>query len=165
MTYSAIYPGTFDPVTLGHEDLISRAARIFDRVTVAVAREASGKEAIFSTEERIELIREGVQNLDGVQVELFDGLLVDYVRSNPGSVLVRGLRAFSDFEYEFQMALMNRKMSPEVETMFLMTKEDFSYVSSSLVREVARLGGDVSHFVSPHVGEALRIKFGGGESQ
>ena len=84
---------------------------------------------------------------------------------NPGSVLVRGLRAFSDFEYEFQMALMNRKMSPEVETMFLMTKEDFSYVSSSLVREVARLGGDVSHFVSPHVGEALRIKFGGGESQ
>jgi len=157
---SAIYPGTFDPVTLGHEDLIIRAARIFGRVTVAVARDASGKEAIFSTDERVELIREVVRDLDGIEVEVFDGLLVDYLRDRPESVLVRGLRAFSDFEYEFQMALMNRKMSPEVETLFLMTKEDFSYVSSSLVREVARLGGEVSHFVSPQVAEALAGKFG-----
>ena len=142
-------------MTLGHQDLITRAARIFGRVTVAVARTGSGKKPIFSSEERVELIRKVVSDLEGVDVELFDGLLVDYARSRPGSVLVRGLRAFSDFEYEFQMALMNRKMSPDVETLFLMTKEDYSYVSSSLVREVVRLGGDVSHFVSPPVAEAL----------
>ena len=158
MKTSAIYPGTFDPVTLGHEDLIARAAGIFERLIVAVARDSSSKNRMFSVEERAELVGRVVNPFPNVEVQVFDGLLVGYAQSLGIHVLVRGLRAFSDFEYEFQMALTNRKMAPDVETLFLMPKEDTSYVSSSLVREVARLGGDISRFVSPAVAEALRMR-------
>jgi pantetheine-phosphate adenylyltransferase len=155
---SAIYPGSFDPVTRGHEDLIRRAAGIFTELTVAVAEPTGSKPLLFSMEERVELIRHAVEDLDNVMVEPFEGLLVDYATSRGCTVLVRGVRAFSDFEYEFQMALMNRKMTPEVETVFLMPSEEYSYVSSSLVREVASLGGDIHPFVSPQVAAALQQK-------
>ena len=159
MKTSAIYPGTFDPVTLGHEDLIERAARLFEEITVAVSVGRSVKDPLLSVEERMELLTRVTQHLPNVVVDSFEGLLVDYARARRCGVLVRGLRAFSDFEYEFQMALANRKMAGDVETLFLMPKADYSYVSSSIVREVASLGGDIDEFVSPPVAEALRAKF------
>ena len=156
MKTAVIYPGSFDPVTRGHEDLIVRAAQIFDSLTVAVADQSGDKSLLFSVEERVNLIQNEIQGLTNVTVEPFQGLLVDYAKSRSCRVLVRGVRAFSDFEYEFQMALMNRKMTEDVETVFLMPTEEFSYVSSSLVREVAMLGGDITRFVSPAVARVLR---------
>lgn len=156
---AAIYAGTFDPLTLGHLDVIARAARIFDRLIVAVARH-SRKQPLFTLGERLAMARAAVKPFTGVEVEVFDGLVVQYARAKGLHVLVRGLRAFSDFEYEFQMALTNRTLAPDIETLFLMTKEDFSFLSSSMVREVAELGGHTDEFVPAVVHAALRKKFG-----
>jgi pantetheine-phosphate adenylyltransferase len=157
MRHSAIYPGSFDPLTLGHLDLIERASHIFDQVIVAVGVN-SRKKTVFSAEERIEMVKASVKGLKNVKVEAFDGLLVEYARLKKIHVLLRGLRAFSDFEYEFQMALANRKMAPEIEMIFLMPKESFSYISSSTVREIAERGGDVTPFVPTAVKRCLEKK-------
>ncbi len=159
----AIYPGSFDPVTLGHVDVIERALRLFDEVIVAAAP-SEGKGPIFSVEERLELIRASLPGEPRLKVKKLDGLLVDFVTAENAQVVVRGLRAVSDFEFEFQMALMNRRLAPAVETIFLMPKEDYSYISSRIVKEVARLGGDVSGVVPPPVAAALGRKFPGGKS-
>lgn len=156
MTGVAIYPGSFDPVTRGHEDLIRRALTFADRVIVAVAVNVA-KQPLFTLDERVALLRE-VAPGPKVEVRSFDGLLADFVRGVGGTVIVRGLRAVSDFEYEFQMALMNRNLAPGVETVFLVPAADLTYLSSSLVREVARFGGDVSPFVHPAVLKALKKK-------
>ncbi len=153
----AIYPGTFDPVTVGHEDVMRRAAHVFDHLIVAVA-ESHNKQTWFSHAERVALVREAVADLKNVTVVPFDGLLVNFARAQGVGVLVRGLRAFSDFEYEFQMALTNRKLAPDLETVFLMTSEAFAYVSSTTVREVWRLGGDTSAFVPECVQRMLATK-------
>jgi pantetheine-phosphate adenylyltransferase len=163
MKKAAIYPGTFDPLTLGHLDVIQRAAQIFAPLMVAVA-ETPKKSSLFSVDERLQLAREAVKNLKGVEVVPFRGLLVDFAHKNKVGVLVRGLRAFSDFEYEFQMALSNRKLASDVETVFLMTSEAYSYISSSVVREVADLGGDTSELVPPNVQAALVRKLRKGRS-
>ena len=159
MTKTAIYPGTFDPITNGHADLIQRAAKLFDKVIVAVAAH-SGKKPAFSLEERIELAREVTADIDGIEVCGFDSLLVNFARERGAQVILRGLRAVSDFEYEFQLAGMNRKLSPEIETLYLMPSEQYTYISSSLVKEVAALDGDISKFVHPHVNIALKAKLG-----
>ncbi|MBK1700271.1 pantetheine-phosphate adenylyltransferase [Thiococcus pfennigii] len=156
---SVVYPGSFDPVTNGHTDLISRAARLFDRVVVAVAQD-TGKVTTFSSEERVALVRASVEHIDNVEVVAFSGLLVEFARMLQVRVIMRGLRAVSDFEYEFQLAGMNRRMAPDIETLFLTPAETYSYISSSLVREIARLHGDVSAFVSPQVVAALKERFG-----
>ena len=153
----AVYAGTFDPPTFGHVDVAARAAQVFDRLTVAVAEDPR-KTLLFSTAERLELARSALAGLSNVEVVSFSGLLVDWARAHGIRTLIRGLRAFSDFEYEFQMALTNRKLAPDVETMFLMPNEDFSYVSSSMVREIAALGGDVEKFVPSPVAAALQRK-------
>ena len=158
MNQSAICAGTFDPITMGHLDVIERASRIFPRVVIGVATKA-GKAPLFSLEERIDLVRESTAHIEGVEVDSFTGLLVDFAESKGVRVVVRGLRAFSDFEYEFQMALTNRKLKSKIETIFLMPKQDYSYVSSSNVRSVAALGGDTSAFVSAPVQRALEAKF------
>ena len=150
MRHSAIYPGSFDPLTSGHMDLIVRASHIFDQVVVAVGVN-SRKKTVYSPEERIAMVKASVKALPNVKVDSFDGLLVDYARAKKIHVILRGLRAFSDFEYEFQMALANRKMAPEIEMIFLMPKETHSYISSSTVREIADRGGDISGFVPPAV--------------
>lgn len=159
MNEAAICAGTYDPLTLGHLDVIERASRIFPRVVIAVATNP-GKNPLFTLEERIDLVRRSVAHLKGIEVDSFDGLLVDFAESKEVRVIVRGLRAFSDFEYEFQMALTNRKLKPQLETIFLMPKQDYSYVSSSNVRTVASLGGDISQFVPPPVRQALEGRFG-----
>ena len=159
MNQAAVCAGTFDPITMGHLDVIERAARIFPRIVIAVAT-SPGKNPLFSIEERIELVRQSTVHLDGIEIDSFNGLLVDFAESKEVKVIVRGLRAFSDFEYEFQMALTNRKLRPELETVFLMPKQDYSYVTSSNVRGVAQLGGDTSMFVTPCVQHALDAKFG-----
>ncbi|MDF7822869.1 pantetheine-phosphate adenylyltransferase [Pontiellaceae bacterium B12227] len=159
MNEAALCAGTFDPITMGHLDVIERAARIFPRVVIGVAS-SPGKNPLFSPEERVELVKRSTAHLTGVEVETFSGLLVDFAESKGVKVIVRGLRAFSDFEYEFQMALTNRKLKSEIETIFLMPKQDYSYVSSSNVREVAQLGGDINQFVPPPVQEALKKRFG-----
>lgn len=159
MNQAAICAGTFDPLTLGHLDVIERASRIFPRVVIAVATNP-GKNPLFSLEERIDLVQKSTSHLEGIEVDSFAGLLVDFAESKGVQVIVRGLRAFSDFEYEFQMALTNRKLKPAIETLFLMPKQDYSYVSSSNVRTVASLGGDISQFVPPPVQAALKAKFG-----
>ena len=158
----AIYPGSFDPVTLGHIDVIERALRLFDEVVVAAAP-SEGKQPLFSIDERLRLIRASLPGEKRLKVKKIDGLLVDFVASEKAQVVVRGLRAVSDFDFEFQMALMNRRLAPGVETIFLMPKEDYSYISSRIVKEVARLGGDVSGVVPPPVAEALREKCAGGK--
>ena len=155
MTVSAMYPGTFDPITLGHEDLIRRAAQLFDKVVVAIADDTSGKEPMFSTEERVALAGAALADIKGVEVTSYSGLTIDFALQHGLSVMIRGLRAVSDFEYEFQFANMNRQLSDEIETAFLTPTEKHTFISSSLVREVAALGGDVSAFVSPHVQQAL----------
>jgi pantetheine-phosphate adenylyltransferase len=160
----AVYPGTFDPVTLGHLDVIARASRIFDRLIVAVAKTPK-KNLWFNLQERMAMVAEASSFLKGIEVDAFDGLLVNYARNRGIHVLVRGLRAFSDFEYEFQMALTNRKLAHSVETVFLMTSETHSYISSSVVREVAELGGDSSGFVPKCVYEAIVRKLGGGSGE
>ncbi len=155
----AIYPGSFDPTTNGHLDLISRAVRLFDEVLVAVAPN-SQKQPLFSADERVEMLRVNTAKWPNVSITRMDGLLVDFARNAGAVAIVRGLRAVSDFEFEFQMALMNRKLESTVETMFLMPKEDYTYLSSRIVKEIARLGGDVSSFVPPVVQSALAAKFG-----
>lgn len=160
MNSAAIYAGTFDPITLGHLDVIARAVRIFPRLIIAVAdHQGSGdKNPLFSLDERTAIARAATASMRGVEVASFGGLLVEYARRRGVQVLIRGLRAFSDFEFEFQMALTNRKLAPDIETLFLMPKEDFSYVSSSTVRQIAELGGDVAGFVPPASLTALRAK-------
>lgn len=153
----AVYPGTFDPFTRGHEDLVRRAALLFNRVIVAVAA-SSGKGPIFTLDERVELAREVVRPFDNVEVVGFDGLLMDFMRAQKARVILRGLRAVSDFEYEFQMAGMNRKMHPDVETVFLTPAEEYMFISATMVREIARLNGDVSKFVQPGVFARLQQK-------
>ena len=157
----AIYAGTFDPITLGHLDLVERASKLVDHLTIAVAG-YSRKSLLFTVDERVSMVREVTKKFPNISVESFSGLLMNYVRSKGVHIVVRGLRAFSDFEFEFQMALTNRKLAPDIETMFLMPNEDYSYVSSSTVREVAQLGGDVSNFVARPVQEALIAKLGKG---
>ncbi|MEX1267004.1 MAG: pantetheine-phosphate adenylyltransferase [Woeseia sp.] len=154
MTVGAMYPGTFDPITLGHEDLVRRACRLFDRVVVAIAANPS-KEPMFSLDERVALATEALAKIDNVEVTGYEGLTVDFARENDLAVIVRGLRAISDFEYEFQLANMNRHLTDEVETAFLTPTETYTYISSSLVREIASMGGDISEFVSPNVRKAL----------
>ena len=157
--HSVVYPGTFDPITNGHSDLIVRASNLFERVVVAVA-EDTGKQPAFTIDKRIALAEEVLGTIDGVEVVRFSGLLVKFARKMDVPVIMRGLRAVSDFELELQLAGMNRRMAPDIETLFLTPAEQYSYISSSLVREIARLGGDVSTFVSPAVQAALRERFG-----
>ncbi|MFN3593558.1 MAG: pantetheine-phosphate adenylyltransferase [Thiobacillaceae bacterium] len=157
MTRKIVYPGTFDPVTRGHEDLVRRAARIFDEVVVAVAANAS-KRPFFSLEERVMMARESLTDLPGVRVVGFDGLLVDFVRQEGTHLVLRGLRAVSDFEYEFQLAGMNRSLYPDLETVFMTPGEQYMFLSASMVREIARLGGDVRPFVAPLIAERLAAK-------
>lgn len=154
MAVSAMYPGTFDPITLGHEDLVRRALRLFDRVVVAVAANP-GKEPMFSLDERVGLVKTVLTDMANVEVTGYSGLTVDFARDNDLQVIVRGLRAVSDFEYEFQLASMNRHLTDEVETAFLTPTEQFTFISSGLVREIATMGGDVTDFVSPKVRRAL----------
>ncbi|MGH9867524.1 MAG: pantetheine-phosphate adenylyltransferase [Candidatus Polarisedimenticolia bacterium] len=156
----AVYPGTFDPVTNGHLDIIERVSRLFDRVDVAILENVE-KQPLFTLEERVALIRESVSAWPQVTVSTFSGLLVDYARRCRAHAIVRGLRAISDFEYEFQMALMNRRLDPEVETVFMMPAETYSYLSSRLVKEVASLGGDVTGLVPPPVARAIAARFPG----
>ena len=156
---TAIYPGTFDPVTHGHTDLVARAARVFDRLIVAIA-ESPHKAPMFSLEERIDMTRNVLSGVDNVEVVGFDNLLIDFAADMGANVLVRGLRAVSDFEYEFQLASMNRHQNEDIETLFMTPDEKYSFISSSLVKEIARLKGDVSGFVSPDVERAMRERFG-----
>jgi len=154
---TAIYPGTFDPITYGHLDVIERAASLFDRIIVTLAIH-SQKSPLFTNEERAELIREATKHLPNVSVGQCEGLLVDFARAQNACAIIRGLRAVSDFDYEFQIALANRVLAPTVTTVFLMPGEQYTYLNSSIVREVARLGGSVDAFVPPHVALALQAK-------
>ena len=154
---TAIYPGSFDPVTNGHLDLIERATKIFDRLVVAVLRNLD-KDPLFSLPERVEMLREVTRPWPSVEVDIFDGLLVDYARRRKATVILRGIRAISDYEFELQMALMNRKLEPQIETVFMMPAETYSYLSSRLVREIARLGGPIQGLVPPAVEQRLRAK-------
>ncbi len=154
---SAIYPGSFDPVTNGHLDLIDRGTKIFDHLIVAVLRNPE-KDPLFSFQERVEMLREVTRPWANVEVDVFDGLLVDYVRRRKATVILRGIRAISDYEYELQMALMNRKLEPQIETVFMMPAETYSYLSSRLVREIALLGGSIQGLVPPAVEQRLRTK-------
>jgi len=160
MTVSAMYPGTFDPITLGHEDFVRRAAKLYDIVVVAVAADTGTKKTMFSFDERVELAELTLADIDNVEVTGYEGLTIDFALENDLAVIVRGLRAVSDFEYEFQLASMNRHLTEEVETAFLTPTDQFTFISSTLVREVASLGGDVSEFVSPKVKDALLQKVG-----
>lgn len=154
----AIYPGTFDPLTNGHLDLIARGAKIVDELVVAILRNAEKGAPLFSVPERLEMIGEAVRGFSNVRVETFDGLLVDFARQQGAKAVLRGIRAISDYEYEFQMAMMNRKLDPELETLFLMPAEKYTYVSSRLIKGVFNLGGDVSSLVPDLVMERLRAK-------
>ncbi|GAA3561245.1 MULTISPECIES: pantetheine-phosphate adenylyltransferase [Marinobacter] len=156
---TVIYPGTFDPITNGHTDLIERAGRMFDQVVVAVAYNPK-KQPLLTLEERVELVEECTAHLDNVRVTGFSNLLAEFVREQNATVILRGLRAVSDFEYEFQLADMNRRLAPEVESVFLTPANHLSYISSTLIREIASLGGDISEFVPPAVAAALARKFG-----
>ena len=150
-----IYPGTFDPITNGHLDVLERASRLFERVTVAVAL-VTTKSPLFSAEQRVAFVKSNIGKMKNVEVVSFDGLLVDFARQQKAHAIIRGLRALSDFEFEFNMALMNRHLEPKVETIFVMPNEAYSYTSSSLVKQIAKLGGDVAHFVPANVAEALK---------
>jgi pantetheine-phosphate adenylyltransferase len=153
----AIYPGSFDPVTNGHLDLIERGTKIFDRLIVAVLRNTE-KEPLFTVPERVEMLREVTRQWPNVEVDVFNGLLVDYARRRKAHVILRGIRAISDYEFELQMALMNRKLEPQIETVFMMPAETYSYLSSRLVREIAQLGGSIHGLVPPVVEQRLRAK-------
>src|SRR5690242_12493652 len=159
-----IYPGTFDPITNGHTDIIRRAARIVDRLVIGVARN-DGKGPLFATDERVEIVRGEVAHLDNgdaerIEVRAFDSLLMNFAQSAGAKVVIRGLRAVSDFEYEFQMAGMNARLNPKIETVFLMASDRYQFISSRFVKDIAMLGGDVRHFVSPRVAKHLQEKFG-----
>ena len=154
----AIYPGTFDPLTNGHLDLIARGAKIVDELVVAILRNSDKGTPLFSVPERLEMITEAVSVFPNVSVDTFDGLLVDYARQQNAKAVLRGIRAISDYEYEFQMAMMNRKLDPELETLFMMPAEKYTYVSSRLIKGVFRLGGDVTQLVPPLVVERLKDK-------
>ena len=160
MSISAMYPGTFDPITLGHEDFVRRASRLFDEVIVAVAADTGSKKTMFSFEERVELAVQTLDDIENVVVQGYTGLTIDFAVENNLAVIVRGLRAVSDFEYEFQLASMNRALTLEVETAFLTPTDKYTFISSTLVREVAQLGGDITKFVSPEVKDALLKKVG-----
>jgi len=153
----AIYPGSFDPVTNGHLDLIERGTKIFDRLVVAVLRNLE-KDALFEVSERVDMLRQVTGPWPNVEVDIFDGLLVDYAKQRKAQVILRGIRAISDYEYELQMALMNRKLAPQIETVFMMPAEAYTYLSSRLVKEIARLGGSIEGLVPPVVAERLRAK-------
>ena len=153
-----IYPGTFDPITYGHLDVLGRAARLFEHVTVAIA-ENPGKAPLFTAEERFAMVRPNVAQFSNVVVVGFNGLLVDFAKAQKADAIIRGLRALSDFEFEFNMVLMNRHLQPHIETLFVMPNEQFSYTSSSLVKQVAQYGGDVTHFVPPNVAAELKKAF------
>ena len=155
---TAIYPGTFDPITNGHLDIIERAIKVFDTVVVTIARN-SAKNPLFSDKERLEMIRETTKSMKQVEVDSFEGLLVTYAQKRRATAVLRGLRAISDFEYEFQLALTNRKLNDDLETVFLMPSERYTYLNSTIVREIARLGGDVTDFVPPVVKKAFDKKF------
>jgi pantetheine-phosphate adenylyltransferase len=154
---TAIYPGSFDPLTNGHLDVVQRAAKLFDRVVLAVAKN-EGKHPLFTLQERLAMVRKSISHLPNVEADSFDSLLVEYVVSRKAQAIVRGLRAVSDFEFEFQLALMNRKLNENIETIFMMPKDTYTFLSSRIVKEIARLGGDVSSFVPPHVQAALKKK-------
>jgi pantetheine-phosphate adenylyltransferase len=156
----AIYPGSFDPITYGHLDIIKRAIKIFDKVVVAVAH-TSEKDPLFSISERMELLRKATRGIKGIEIDDFQGLVVDYVKKKKAKVVIRGLRMISDFEYEFQMALTNRKLSKEVETIFMMPSETYSYLSSKLIKEAAMLGADLKGFVPGFVERAIKSKLKG----
>lgn len=153
-----IYPGTFDPITYGHIDVLARAAKLFDRVTVAIA-DNPGKSPLFSSAQRLEMVRPNVAQFPNVQVTSFNGLLVDFAVSQNAVAIIRGLRALSDFEFEFNMALMNRHLEQRIETIFVMPNEQFSYTSSTLVKQVAKFGGNITHFVPPNVAESLKTAY------
>lgn len=154
---TVIYPGSFDPLTNGHLDLIQRATKLFDRVIVAVAR-SEGKNPLFTQDERVQMVARAVRGLPHVEAETFDGLLIEYVERRSAQAVIRGLRAVSDFEFEFQLALMNRKLNERIETIFMMPKDTYTFLSSRIVKEIAALGGDVSAFVPAHVRTALSAK-------
>ena len=156
-TSIALYPGSFDPVTNGHLDLIERGEKMFDHLIVAVLKNV-GKEALFSSPERVDMLREVTKRWESVEVDVFEGLLVDYARKRGAAVILRGIRAISDYEYELQMALMNRKLEPRLETVFMLPGETYSYLSAKLVREIAQLGGPLTGLVPPLVEERLRAK-------
>jgi len=156
---TAIYPGSFDPLTNGHLDVIERAIKLFDRVVIAVAKNDS-KNPLFSLEDRLALVRETIKHMPNVEADSFDCLLVDYVQERKAQAIVRGLRAISDFEFEFQLALMNRKLNERVETIFMMPKDTYTFLSSRIIKEIARLNGDISAFVPAHVQAALKSKLG-----
>jgi len=155
---TVIYPGSFDPLTNGHLDVMQRAAKLFDRVIVAVAKN-EGKKPLFSLTERLALVKEAAAGMPNIEADSFEGLLVDYAVQKKAQAIVRGLRAVSDFEFEFQLALMNRKLNENIETIFMMPKDTYTFLSSRIVKEIAHLGGDVSSFVQPNVQLALRQKF------
>ncbi len=156
--YVAIYPGSFDPITNGHLDLIERGSRMAERLVVAVLRN-SAKKPLFSVEERLEMIREAVTKHSNVEVASFEGLLVEFASQHSANLILRGIRAVSDYEHEWQMALMNRRMRPEIETVFLMASEEYSFISSTVVREVASLGGSIEGLVPPSVEQRIRRRF------
>ena len=162
--FIAVYPGSFDPITNGHLDVIERAARLFPHLIVAVLRN-DGKQPLFTLEERLEMLAASVQHLENVEVDSFGGLLVDYATKRGANIIVRGIRAISDYEYELQMALMNRRLQPHIETVFLMASEAYSFISSRLVKEVASLGGNISGLVPPLVEQRLREKFSSHETR
>jgi len=153
-----IYPGTFDPITYGHLDVLERAARLFDRVTVAIAHNP-GKDPLFTAEQRLAMLKASITKLSNVTATIFDGLLVDFAQQQGATAIIRGLRALSDFEFEFNMALMNRHLKPGIETIFVMPNELYSYTSSNLVKQVAKYGVDITHFVPPNVAVELKKVF------
>ena len=155
---TAIYPGSFDPVTLGHYDIIERSSKIFDKRIVGVLNN-SAKSPLFSVEERVNMLKDVTSHFPNVEVQSFAGLLIDFVRSNDANVIVRGLRAITDFEYELQLAQMNRVIAPEIDTLFLTTNLKYAYLSSSMAKEVAMYGGDISSFLSPEIAEKVREKY------
>lgn len=155
---TAIYPGSFDPVTLGHYDIIERSSKIFDKLIVGVLNN-SAKSPLFSVEERVNMLKDVTSRFPNVEVQSFAGLLIDFVRSNDANVIVRGLRAITDFEYELQLAQMNRVIAPEIDTLFLTTNLKYAYLSSSMAKEVAMYGGDISPFLSPEIAEKVREKY------